>query len=251
MLTDEEISKQINKELDKVEKVWKKVGPVMLTERHFNFIGESAVPSNIPGYPFLVDGNPQVQDFIALVLDIRNSTSHLLQAISEKTARASQLERVLYETTAINTAGILIVEDNRGKITEFLGDGFLALLKIDDKDPDVIYSAYDAANRCLSVTLQIINRILYSRYGLPPLIIGIGMAFSKAIVTLVGTEGNYHAKALGECIYRASKLSKGNNEIYIDERLKLIWPSEEGGILNFTSLARFTQFKAYKLNKTT
>jgi hypothetical protein len=77
------------------------------------------------------------------------------------------------------------------------------------------------------------------------------MAFSKAIVTLVGTEGNYHAKALGECIYRASKLSKGNNEIYIDERLKLIWPSEEGGILNFTSLARFTQFKAYKLNKTT
>lgn len=91
----------------------------------------------------------------------------------------------------------------------------------------------DCAVKCLKYTLEIINPILKNRYDLPDLSIGIGIAYSKAIVTLVGMENQYHSKAIGECVYRASKLSNASNEILYDTSIKLFWPKTEGGKLRF------------------
>jgi class 3 adenylate cyclase len=254
MSLKDQIITSVNEALDDAEKIWKEVGHHFVNERlekAFSAMAEAEkVPSKIPGFPFVQEGEPQVADFIALILDIRNSTQHLLQAISAKIAKASQLERVLYETTAINTAGSIIVDYYKGGITEYLGDGFLALYRVKDtKNPAEVYDAYNSAKFYLSTALNEINTILNNRYSLPNLEIGIGLAYSKAIVTIVGHGKNLHPKALGECVYRASKLSKGVNEIFIDERLELLWPKADDGTLKFILLNKGYDFKSYRIWK--
>ena len=74
------------------------------------------------------------------------------------------------------------------------------------------------------------------------------MAYSKAIVTIVGREPNIHPKAIGECVYRASKLSDGKNQIRIDDRLKFLWPKSKGGKLKFNPFSKSEiDFKAYEI----
>lgn len=249
MITDKILREAIEKELDKAEAIWNEVGDQFMLNESSKYFSGGAISTKIPGFPFLVDGRPKVANFIALVLDIRNSTDHLTVAISEKKTEVNQLQRVLYETTAVYAAGVLIVEAKDGSITEFLGDGFLALFKIDNKDKEVIYNSYRVANKCIQTVQNVVNSILLERYNLPPLDIGIGLAYSKAIVTLVGTKENFHAKALGECVFRATKLSESRNEIYIDNALRLIWPKKKGGKLRFSKLLNFEKFDAFKLTK--
>ena len=230
---------EINAALDFAECTWGKVA------KYFTLDGvpiqESVLSqtTQIPGFPFIEDGKPKVSDFIAMFVDIRKSTEHLTQAIK---AGASGLERVHYETTALYTVGSLIIKKHNGKVTEFLGDGFLALFNV-DKNTEIVYNAHNSAKDCLQAMTKIVNPILNERYGLPNVNIGIGMAYSKALVTLVG-HGYKQPKAFGECVYRASKLSDGYNEICIDDRLEYLWPASEGGKLQFRTSKRQT-FKSY------
>jgi hypothetical protein len=245
----QELEIVINQELDKAEKTWKQVGHEFVFEglkQKQVLLSKSTIETQIPGFPFLEDGVPKVDDFIAFVFDIRNSTDHLLVAIS---AKATQLERVLYETTAVNTLGSIMIEKEGGGITEFLGDGFLALFKASERKD--VYSAHKAAKACME-GMELVNKLLKDRYELPPLSVGIGMAFSKAIVTIVGTENNLHPKALGECVYRASKIACGVNQILVDEKLKLFWPKSDGGILRFNIALHKnkSEVAAYKIDRT-
>lgn len=244
------IEKEVNKALDNAESIWNEVGDQFAIEKAtVRMLSDGAkVPSQIPGHKILTEGKPEVGDFIALVLDIRNSTDHLLIAIS---AKASQLERVLYETTAINTAGAVVIEHFNGGLTEYLGDGFLALFKVEDEKNSkrVVYNAHDAAKFCLKEALNIVNDIIYRRYQLPKLSIGIGMAYSKAIVTIVGINDNLHPKAIGECVFRASKLAGGYNQIHIDKKLKYLWPKTDDGQLRFLYTDRFDKIEGYLLSK--
>lgn len=251
---DEELSlkikEEINKALDNAENIWNEVGEQFAIEKaEIRVFSEGAkVPSQIPGHKILTEGKPEVGDFIALVLDIRNSTDHLLMAIN---AKATQLERVLYETTAINTAGAVVIEHYKGGLTEYLGDGFLALFKVEDEknSKNIVYNAHNAAKCCLKEALNIVNDIIYKRYELPKLSIGIGLAYSKAIVTIVGINDNLHPKALGECVFRASKLAGGYNDIHIDKKLKYLWPKSDDGQLKFIYTNRFDKIDGYLINK--
>lgn len=232
-MTDKGIKETIIKELEKAENVWKDVRREMMlkSETELFAMMESYTPSDIPGFPLVKNGKGKVGQFIAMILDIRDSTNHLLQAISN-TKGVSQMERVLYETTAINTMGLIIINENSGNITEFLGDGFLALFSAETNSE--VHKPKKAAEKCLRITKEIINPILKERYNLPELSIGIGLAYSKAIVTVVGFGDNLFPKAIGECVYRASKLSNGTNEILYDKALKLFWPSSKGGKISFS-----------------
>lgn len=227
------ISKEVNNALDKAENIWSKVGPEFVLEKSIRtYASDSTIPSQIPGHPTITLGEPKVANFIAFVLDIRDSTKHLITAIS---GRVSQLERVLYETSAINAAGAIVIEHYKGGLTEYLGDGFLALFQVEnEKEPRNVYKAYNAAKCCINDALPIVNEIIEERYKLPKLHVGIGLAYSKAIITIVGINDNLHPKAIGECVYRASKLSGGYDEINIDTPLKFLWPSSSDGILKFS-----------------
>lgn len=249
-MTDAKLQTVIEQALDRAENIWREVEPefrMLNADTTGMFSKADSIPTNIPDHPTIDPLKPEVDDFIAFVLDIRDSTKHLLEAI--KNTKASQLKRILYETTAINTAGCLITEEYDGKITEFLGDGFLALYKVGE-NPEKVYPAHHAAAKCIRVVKEIVNPLLQKRYGLPPLQVGIGMAYGKAIITAVGNGANLHPKALGECVFRASKISDGVNEIKIDEKLKLFWPTSKNGLLRFIPQNDSKHgFKQYRITK--
>lgn len=250
-LSDERIKSIIESKLDEAENNFKKVKPLLEKATLNKAITFSAqrIDTNIPGHPTIEVNKPEVTNFIALVLDIRNSTNHLFQAIS---AKASNLERVLYETTAINTMGLLLVNEFAGSITEFLGDGFLALFKVNDREnPKEVYKAHNCAKKCLRINSEIITSILDERYSLPALKIGIGLAYSPAIVTAIGLGNELHPKAIGECVYRASKISKEIDAIRVDSALEILWPKSDGGKLRFINKETKYGFDSFIVTKDT
>lgn len=243
-----EIHTEINSALDRAENTWKQVKDELSKSQEVKMMSEGVnINSDIPGHESFNPDIPEVGNFIALVLDLRDSTKHLTQAIK---AKASELERVLYETTALNTLGGLIISRyNNASITEFLGDGYLALFEVkQESDKTPVHNAHNASKKIIEGINKVVNPILKKRYELPPLNVGIGLAYSKAIVTTVGYKSQAHPKAIGKCVYRASKLSNGKNVIRIDECLRYLWPKEEGGILSFRKVYQ-QEFNGYEITK--
>lgn len=240
MLTTEQ-KKQLNiiisDSLDDAERHWKNGGYLLQKSaqdgRMFESIN-SSVESYIPGHEFVNGNVTTIDEFIALVLDMRDSSKHLMSHISAKVSKITMLQRVYYETSALLPAMAFIISCEGGSVTEYLGDGLLALFKVNSESPkDSIYSSHRAAKQCLSTGLTAVNDALERRYALPPIQIGIGMGQSKALVTLIGLYPQKQAKAFGECVFRATKLSNGIDQIAIDKTLKGKWPSSKGGSLRF------------------
>lgn len=241
----------VNERLDQAEAVWDEVGDRLL-EKALRAVRKDAMmlsDSQIPGHPIVEHDSTVVDTFIAIMVDMRDSTKHLMQAISARDASASQLKRVYFETTALLPTLAAVVYFHKGSITEYLGDGVLGLFPYTKDDPTVVYPPYWAASDCLAAVDSVINPALKSRYGLPPLKIGVGLSMSKALVNLVGTQGYYQAKVFGECVYRASKLSKLENKICIDEALKLIWPSGKDGKVQFQKQPFGGGFEGFVISK--
>lgn len=239
----------VSETLDEAEAVWNKVEPKLTALANHSrqmMLEKMAMPTRIPGYPIIEDGIPIVDEFIALIADMRDSTKHLLQAISLKTSKVSQLQRVYYETTALVTALAQVVEWDTGAVTEYLGDGILALFKASPDRDKSIYAAHRAAKNCLLAREEVINPILNKRYGLPPIDIGIGMAYSKAVVTVVGLASYKQPKVFGECVFRASKLAHEVNKIVVDEAMNLAWPTSKDGKLKF-ELIMFGDLKGHRI----
>jgi class 3 adenylate cyclase len=124
-----------------------------------------------------------------------------------------------------------------GVVTEYLGDGLLALFQFPFDDTDkrekVCEVVMGVARECLEALQIAVNPILNQRYSLPSLKIGVGMSYSQSIITHFGIEPNTQVKVIGRCIYDVSKLSKGENEIAIHEKLKKVYPSSKEGKLSF------------------
>ncbi|GAB6263669.1 hypothetical protein [Photobacterium sp. R1] len=230
----------INDSLDKAEKHWKDGGYLLAVNKiQFESISEkvmdSAEPSKIPGHAIVQDGETVIDTFIAFVADMRDSSKHLMCATSPKRSKVSGLQRVYYETSALLPAIGYVVREEEGNVTEYLGDGALALFRVDDDDKEkAIYAAHRAAKNAIGIAREIVNEILMKRYELPALDIGVGLAVSQTLVTLVGLYPEKHPKAFGECVFRATKLSSGRNEVISDANLKAIWPTSKGGTLRFT-----------------
>ncbi|MCY0965474.1 hypothetical protein [Parathalassolituus penaei] len=222
---DKEIRLIVNNSLNKAERHWSNGGILLaksegISMESFNKSLDSE-PSKIPGHSIVQDEETVIDEFVAFVADMRNSTQHLMCELSSKRAKASRLQRVYYETSALLPAIAKTVNFEGGNVTEYLGDGILALFRFNPNNPsESIYAAHDAAINVIGDTRNIVNEILRERYLLPDIDIGVGLAHSKTLVTLVGLEGEKHPKAFGECIFRATKLSGGKNEILADENVK-------------------------------
>lgn len=232
-----EIQSIASSSLDAAEDIWHQVGDrLKLAARSRAYIEKLAesVESQIPGYPIVEIGEPKVDNFIAIVADMRQCTKHLLCAISIKRANVSLLQRVFYETSALLPSLAKAISYENGNVTEYLGDGILGLFSVDDKDQSkAIYAANRAASNCIDAVQTIVNPMIESRYALPALHIGIGMAYSKAVVTLVGLSDYMQPKVFGECVFRATKLACGVDEVMIDTKLKFMWPKSKDGPLWF------------------
>ena len=240
MLTEtekEQIQKIVNESLDKAEQHWNDGGYLLeektagLEDINLEAKRESE-SSEIPGYPVVQDDETKIDEFIALVMDMRDSSKHLMENIAS--AKVTELQRIYYETSALLPAVDQTIKFQNGGVTEYLGDGVLAFFKIEEDKDESVRTAYRVAKNIIDDTRKIVNSILEKRYNLPPLDIGVGLAASKALISLVGLQGEKkHPKAFGKCVFRATKLSSGKNQIYIDAVLKDMWPTAPRGILNF------------------
>ncbi|PML45822.1 hypothetical protein BCT76_16325 [Vibrio tasmaniensis] len=255
------LSEIISKSLDRAEAIWNTEGADLIFESvsledssqrgmdSIDLIKKSElVPSRIPGTPVVSSDENKVEEFIALVADMRDSTKHLMTRNTH--GSVSELQRVYYETSALLPALDFTISKSDGSVTEYLGDGVLALFKVDSDDVGTsTRNAKWAATDCLEVVLPMVNDELFKRYELPDLQIGIGLAFSKALVTTMGLPGRLHAKAFGKCIYRATKLSNGANQILVDDQLKAKWPvNRNGGGFTFKRLKSANLgFDAYEM----
>lgn len=220
----------VKTELDRAQAVWKNVGRKMITKADAQALDEPRrLETDIPGYPTIDVSKPAVDEFIAFVVDMRNSTSHLIQAISDRHADASGTERVLYETSALLPAAAEVVRWQNGRVTEYLGDGVLALFRASEDQHEACYATCRAARKVVGDMRDIVNEALHTRFRLPEIDLGVGMAFSKAVVTTVGHPEEPAPKAIGTCVYRASKLALLVNEIAVDDNLEAIWPKDTKG----------------------
>ncbi len=237
-----EVKSIVHSALEKAERIWGRHGLSLDEALHARadsagIAKRERVPARIPGHNTVEEGQERVGTFIALVADIRESSNHLMSRIAA--AKATELERVFYETSALLPALERTIQFENGAVTEYLGDGVLALFSVDERDRQrTVKAAYAAAENCLGDTRHIVNEALNDRYDLPPLNLGIGMAMSKAVVSLVGIEGNSHAKVIGRCVYYATKLSSGKNEIVVDDGMDAAWPVSENGTLRFKKQTR-------------
>ncbi|EOV1983747.1 TPA: hypothetical protein ACMDQL_003217 [Vibrio parahaemolyticus] len=247
----------INNSLDKAEMHWKGAEEEMLLASCESldfgdviYKNEAEIqPSQLPNNPYVDESVTKVDDFIALVADMRNSTEHLNQAISGRKAKVSQLERVYYETSALLPALAKTIQFGDGKVTEYLGDGVLGFFEVDKNN---LHKSYSRAKKVGSEIIRdmryILNDIIGERYSLPPIDVGVGIAVSPAIVGLVGLEGMKHPKAFGKCVFEATKLSGGHNEVVMSEYMNQSWPTAINGTW---SPKRYTlnQIKCFLLDK--
>lgn len=233
--------------LDEAQNEWKytKAGQ-KLVEKSVTFesmseslvISDSAIPSNIPGHD-LVD-EAKISDFIALVCDIRKSTQRLSTNLVD--AKVNGIQRVFYETSALLPSLEVVINHFSGSVTEYLGDGVLGFFPyLNDDD---LYNSYYASVGCMEMVRNIVNSEIKSRYNLPPLDIGIGMACGPAMVRKVAKK---HVKAFGRCVWTASKLSGGTNLILIDDVLRGKWPSSQNGVIILKNKQLSKNIEGYKL----
>ena len=79
----------VNSSLDKAEELVKKLN--VSFDEHIK-VNASVQRTNIPGYKFLGENEYKSDFFLAFMLDMRDSTKHLIQAISN--TKVSLMERV-------------------------------------------------------------------------------------------------------------------------------------------------------------
>ncbi|MBD1226823.1 hypothetical protein [Xenorhabdus griffiniae] len=178
------------------------------------------VQTFIPGYPVLENNKPEVDEFVVFMMDMRNSSSSFKQ---RPTATIEcGLQRIFYETSALIPAVVYTAAQESGKMTELLGDGALILFHIKPNNRvNIINKAYMAGKQCINNTINHVNAILWDRYNLPPLKIGIGLAYGTAIVKVINING-HHPKVIGQCVWEATKLSHGENTIGLSEEIQKI-----------------------------
>jgi len=256
MLTKEEkklIEDVIKESLNRAEKHWKNGGHLLKESATLDNISlerYESEPSNIPGHSEVQEKETVIDEFIALVMDMRDSSKHLMHDISSKISKVTMLKRVYYETSALLPAVEQTIKFSDGSVTEYLGDGVLAFFKVDKDDKHkTIKEVYKISKNIMDDTLLIVNDILNERYDLPPLEIGIGLSMSKALVTLMGLSGSKHPKAFGRCVFKATKLSIGRNEILTDKWLKDSWPSSYGGNLKFIKSKKVKVVDGYLIER--
>jgi hypothetical protein len=258
-MNKDELRKLVNAVLSTADQRWRthgtrlnKVAEAMKADTGVGTVPDF-VPSNIPGHPVVETAKPSVNPFIAWMLDMRDSTQHLTQAIAAP--KPTQLHRIYLETTALLPAAAAIVADRGGSVTEFQGDGVLALFPFpEDQAPskkrdEAVYSAFNAAEDALSCVDTIINVALRERYELPPIQVGVGLALSQALVTTVGLDSHQQPTAFGQCVWRASKLSKGRGTILVDECLHMAWPMADDGPLRFQKRQVEHGFDSYLVSR--
>lgn len=196
-----------------------------------SLVKAAGMSTDYPGISFLDIKEWKMGEYIAIAVDMRESSRHLREL--RKIGECGQLERLFYETSILLPVLIECISYEKGKVVELLGDGVLGFFYCPDKSPEACCASYRAARNCIEAVQKIINPFLGDEFRIPSMSIGVGLAYSKVIVSIIGTDNCQMPKAFGQCVYHATKLSKGKDSIYVNNALKLIWPKGPSPTIRF------------------
>lgn len=174
---------------------------------------------DFPGYEDILPGDYTEGNFVTLFLDIRNSTKRAFDIGAKKTFVTIQ---GLLPTLAY------IVHDLGGFIVDYPGDGIMAHWVIGTPSQTAIKAAINAAGWMDDSVNNIINKLL-EKNGIPSITCGIGIASGEVIITKLGIDGYYSAKAIGNSVNFAAKLASdkdNNGAILVNEHIAKIAVSE-------------------------
>lgn len=205
---------------------------ITLARKHLytsSFIGEarktSSLESEIPGYEnkIMKFGQFEERPFVVVMTDIRKSTELINRPNGEK------LMFQVYYAYAAMVANI--IDHYGGTVTEFLGDGLLALFEIEGPQVgESLLKSMNAAKEIMEARYLVLNQAL-ANHNLPTINYGIGIDYGDTIVTRFGFKGDNDLKAFGKCAHNVSRLCKGVNEIKVSPEARNIWPSDPNGTL--------------------
>ncbi|RMZ60984.1 hypothetical protein D1632_03165 [Chryseobacterium nematophagum] len=227
---NKEMREFINRLFDDAERDWNITREELLQEGCSECLSSSITNTNsdslkvrsnnstIPDFSVIEDGNIYIGDFIAFVADIRESTSLFKISYNDHHIE-NGLQKVFYITsTWLQSIAYTVLEKDGRHAVKLLGDGVLVLFKVDSKEiSQEILSVYKAAKTCINETMVIFNEVLGERYGVTPLEIGIGISYGKSIIKVID---KFHTEVTGECVWEASKLSKGRNLIKLSKNVE-------------------------------
>ena len=73
------------------------------------------------------------------------------------------MQRVYYEVSALLPAMTRIIQDKNGSVTEYLGDGLLALFQLPqnrNEQDSILGNVITAAKRCMDGLQEVVNPVL-------------------------------------------------------------------------------------------
>lgn len=230
-----EIVTIIEQSLNLAEQFWKKSGEKLIVESSTEsnqFVADSIIPSNLPNHETINTIDSANEEMIAIVVDMRNSTRHAKTQVRD----INPLKRIFFETYALLPAIDKTIQFENGRVTEYLGDGILGFFALGSDKDKVIHGVSKTAKRIIVDVRNLLNDAIQKKLSLPEsekIDLGIGLAHSQTIIHAIGLQGEQHAKAFGSCVYDATKLSSGMNEIFVSENLQAIWPKSDRGKMKF------------------
>lgn len=186
-------------------------------------------------------GKFENREFVVMMTDIRGST----QIINSQNGLINMF-LIFYVYAGVVAK---IVDSYNGTSTEFLGDGVLNLFDTKEAGRD------DALRRSIRASWDIMDarqnvlNPFFLENDLPQINLGIGIDHGITIVTKFGYRYDTDLKAFGRCVYNASKLCKGFNEINVSQNSQSVWPSGQGGNLQFGQAKIIDGKYAYSANK--
>jgi adenylate cyclase len=99
---------------------------------------------------------------------------------------------------------VRVVEEHRGMVNKYLGDGFMAIFGAGDSSCSYAHDAVAAGRQILSAVKQL-NEELATK-GTAPIQIGIGIHCGPAIVGSIGSPERLEFTAMGNTVNIASRL---------------------------------------------
>ena len=236
-----DIEKIYNIALDRYNKAYYNVKK---TESRTDF-AHSALSDVIPGFTAneLEFGSYNQENFAVLFVDIRRSTLRAENVGPENT----------FLTMHVFLSAMLeVIKQYKGYVIDLMGDGIMAFWggkKAREEHGMTKSFAVQQAGLCgrdmLTVNEKVVNRIIEEKRLGHKLSIGVGVTYDSVIVTKIGINSAFDVKAFGDCINKAAKYSKGENQVKVSKKVKNEWPVGKNGIIRFISAG---DGEAYILN---
>lgn len=233
----EKVEEAIEKALQRAESNWKESGSAFDELMFEGFESESVVrKGNVASRKksltdFFPDdfNSSEERDLVCISADLRDSTKRIKTHFNDLGNYQNKFQRAYYITSALLPSLEVVINHYDGFVSEFLGDGVLGFFDAKKQKLDAIRNSGLASKYIVQSLSPMLEKRLQEYYKEEIMQIGVGLAMSPTLLSKVGLGSGAEIKAFGPCVYDASKLNYGRNEVLVESSLRAEWPIATNG----------------------